>query len=85
VDIIRCHHEPERAGADYSAAAVVYLADCLCMMLGYGVGADGLAYRYHQEVVDRLTLTDIDLQKIMAGFRERLRAVEELVSFSEGD
>ncbi len=83
VHIIRHHHVPGRAREDL-CLAVVYLSDCICMMMGNGVGADGLAYRYDQDVVDRLNISDIDLQKIMAGFRERLRAVEELVSLSGG-
>lgn len=52
------------------------------MMMGVGVGLDGLAYRFHKEVVDRLEFTDRNLQEIMAVFREKLQHVESLVSIS---
>jgi hypothetical protein len=55
------------------------------MMIGIGVGSDGLAYKYHQDVVNRLNFTDIDFQKTIAGFWEKLRGVEELINLSGGD
>ncbi len=82
IDIIRHHHDPEKASTDDLTMAAIYLADSICMMIGIGVGSDGLAYRYHQEVVDRLGFTDIDLQKIIADFWEKLKSVEELVNLS---
>ena len=54
------------------------------MMMGSGVGSDGLAYRYYQDIVDRLHFSDTDLQKTIASFREKLAAVEELVKLSGG-
>jgi len=84
VDIIRNHHDPNKADAGDMSIPVVYLADSICMMIGIGVGSDGLSYRYHQEVIDRLHFTDIDLQIIIAEFWEKLRSVEELVNLSGG-
>jgi hypothetical protein len=55
------------------------------MMIGVGVGSDGLAYRYYQDVVDLLHFSDIDIQKTIANFWEKLRGVEELVNLSQGD
>ena len=44
VNIIRNHHLPRCDMArQNNDVAVVYLADCICMMMGMGVGADGLA------------------------------------------
>jgi len=85
IHIIRNHHNPEKAPVNDLFIPITYLADSICMMIGVGGGADGLAYRYHQDIVDRLNFTDIDLQKTIADFWEKLRNIEELVKISGGD
>ena len=55
------------------------------MMIGIGVGADGLAYRYQQEIVDKLKFTEMDLQKTIAEFWGNLKTIEELVHLSGGN
>jgi len=84
VNVIRNHHHPEKAGSDDLSIPIVYLADCICMMMGRGVGSDGLAYKYYQDVLDRLHFSDIDLQKTMACFTEKFEDIEELISLSGG-
>jgi len=84
VNIIRNHHHPENVLPDDLSIPIIYMADCICMMMGMGVGSDGLAYRYYQDIVDRLHFSDIDIQKTIAGFREKLENIEELVSMSGG-
>ena len=82
VNIIRNHHMSEELLREDFDTSVVYLADTLCMMIGVGVGCDGLAYRFHREVVESLGLSQGDIQEIMAGFGDRLQEVEELISLS---
>ncbi len=84
VNIIRNHHHPENASNEDLAIPIVYLADCICMMMGRGVGSDGLASRYYQDVVDRLNFSDIDLQKTMVNFTEKFEDIEELIILSGG-
>jgi len=57
---------------------MVYLADMLCMMMGIGGGSDGLAYRFHEEVVKGLGFSQTDLQEVMAEFALQLGDVERL-------
>lgn len=85
VFIIRNHHNPLKIliGDDLSIP-IIYLADTICMMIGIGGGADGLAYRYYPEVMDRLNFTEVDLQKTIADFWEKSKAVEELINMSGG-
>ena len=85
VEIIRNHHNPERSASSGLHLPIIYLADSICMMIGVGVGADGLAYRYQQEIVDKLKFTDVDIQKTIADFWENLRTIEELVHLSGGN
>jgi HD-like signal output (HDOD) protein len=85
VFIIRNHHDPMKIliGDDLSIP-IIYLADTVCMMVGIGGGADGLAYRYYQEVMDRLNFTELELQKAIADFWEKNKAVEEMINISGG-
>jgi len=85
VSVIRNHHNPLKIlmGDDLSIS-VIYLADTICMMIGIGGGADGLAYKYYQEVMDRLNFTEVELQKTIADFWEKNKAVEELINMSGG-
>jgi putative nucleotidyltransferase with HDIG domain len=85
VFIIRNHHDPMKIliGDDLSIP-IIYLADTVCMMVGIGGGADGLAYRYYQEVMDRLDFTELDLQKTIADFWEKNKSVEEMINISGG-
>jgi putative nucleotidyltransferase with HDIG domain len=80
VDIIRNHHLGNGWSEDDTELATVYVADTLCMIMGIGVGSDGLAYRFHPAVVQRLHLNDIDLQMMMASFGEKLHELEDLLT-----
>lgn len=80
VEIIGHHHMPHRASISKTESSIVYLADTLCMMVGIGVGSDGLAYRFHQEIVDEMGLTSDDFLAVIAGFGEQLQEVERLVN-----
>ena len=85
VNIIRNHHYPDKSPPNDLSIPITYLADSICMMIGIGVGSDGLAYRYYQDVVDRLHFSDTDIQKTIANFWGKLKGIEELVNLSQGD
>jgi putative nucleotidyltransferase with HDIG domain len=80
VDIIRNHHLGAGWPEHDIELAMVYVADTLCMIMGIGVGSDGLAYRFHPRVVRELHLNDIDLQMLMASFGEKLHELEDLLT-----
>lgn len=82
VEIIQNHHQPQKSSISEIESCIVYLADTTCMMMGVGGGLDGLAYRFHEDVVNRLEFTERDLQEIMAMFGAKLQHVESLVSMS---
>jgi len=81
VDIVRNHHLSEELLTPDSETGLVYLADTLCMMMGIGVGSDGLAYRFHQKVIEDLCFSEKDLHAIISGFGDKLRQIEDLVGF----
>ena len=78
-EIIQNHHLPQNSSMSEIETAIVYMADTICMMMGIGVGSDGLAYRFHQEVVNRLNLTERDFQEIIAQFSDKMEQVESMV------
>ena len=82
VEIIRNHHQPQQSSMSEIESSIVYLADTICMMMGIGGGMDGLAYRFHKDVITRLDFTEKDLQEIMALFGEKLQHVESLVGLA---
>ncbi|MCF8061983.1 MAG: HDOD domain-containing protein [Deltaproteobacteria bacterium] len=79
IDIIQHHHLPMEARFE-TEAAVVYLADTLCMTMGIGVGSDGLAYRFQKNVLEKMGFSDRDFQEVIAGFGEQISHVEDLIN-----
>jgi len=84
VEIIRYHHDPLLAPEMRLPLCVVHVSDCICMMIGQGVGADGLSYRYCQAAADRLGVTAVDFQQIIVRFREKYEGIEALINISGG-
>ena len=79
IEIIANHHLSDASGKDDLETGLVYIADTVCMMMGIGGGADGLAYRFHKDVLDRMKVSPMDLQEIIASFGEKLKKVEDLI------
>jgi putative nucleotidyltransferase with HDIG domain len=78
--VIRNHHMSEEACRDDAETALVYLADIVCMMMGFGTGMDGLAYRFYSDVLNRMNLTEQDLQKMIYDTGERRQKIQKLLN-----
>ena len=78
VKIIRNHHLTDISMIKEKEIAVVYLADCICMMIGIGVSADGLAYRFNDQVMAELGMEPDDISKIIAQFVFNMQKIEDL-------
>lgn len=79
INIIKNHHIANHEQVDLETS-IVYLADNVCMMMGIGVGEDGLAYRFHEEVMKKMNITPSDLELIIAEFGENLHKIEFLLN-----
>jgi len=79
VYIIRNHHLADEEARQDISCCIVYLSDILCMMMGIGVGSDGLAYRFHDDVVKALGFSEQQLLEIIADFGENMAKVEDLI------
>ncbi len=78
ISIIKNHHLTDESQKNDLETAIVYAADTICMMMGIGGGADGLAYHFFNEVFSLLEISEKDLQIIMASFAQNLEKVENL-------
>lgn len=79
VRIIRHHHLSEESVRKDPDISIVHLADCICMMMGIGVGVDGLAYRFHDQVIRELAVSAEDFSMIMADYTANMQKVDELL------
>lgn len=79
ISMITHHHMSDDSVRDDEDISIIYLADTVCMMMGIGVGSDGLAYRFHKDVLENMGISPFDLQTIIAGFGSNMRKVEDLI------
>ncbi len=80
VSLIKNHHLNDEAARNDLESQILYVADNVCMMMGIGGGADGLAYRFHRDVLEKLGITPHDLQEIIATFGSEMQQVEDLLN-----
>lgn len=79
VKIIRHHHLSDISMVKDKEIATVYLADCICMMIGIGVGSDGLAYRFNEQAMKELGMDADDISRVIARFAINMQEVEDLL------
>lgn len=79
ISMIKNHHLNDESARDDLETQILYVADNVCMMMGIGGGADGLAYRFHRDVLKKLGITPVDLQEIIASFGSEMKRVEDLL------
>jgi HD-like signal output (HDOD) protein len=74
------HHNPEDLppeGAEYRKVLdVVHVANSLCLMLGIGMGADGMQYNVSTDSLERLGIAD-KTEQLMAEFVDIISAMED--------
>ena len=79
VKLIRHHHLSDISMVRDKEVATVYLADCICMMIGIGVGSDGLAYRFNEQAMKELGMDADDVSRVIARFAVNMQEVEDLL------
>lgn len=79
VSLIKNHHLNDEKAREDLDTQILYVADNVCMMMGIGGGVDGLAYRFHKDVMKKLDISPTDLQEIIATFGSEIKKVEDLL------
>ena len=79
-DAIIYHHRPDlMQDEDNSGAWLVYLADQACIMMGIGLGSDGLAYKGLSEVIIKFKLRQRDFEECIMLMLEDLDRAREVI------
>jgi putative nucleotidyltransferase with HDIG domain len=80
IEIIGNHHLTKKPVKAKMETYTVMIADNICMMMGLGIGADGLAYRFHEKALKALDISAMELQQIIADFSDNYKNVENLLN-----
>ncbi|NSW83460.1 MULTISPECIES: HDOD domain-containing protein [Syntrophothermus] len=72
VEAIACHHSPGAARINSTLTSIVHLADAMVMMMGIGLGVDGLDYSFEFSTLHALGLSDKSVEEMMARLSEIL-------------
>ncbi len=63
----RWHHAPSRCGEEHQVICdLIHVADVLCLNMGWGLGVDGLQYRYDERSGLRLGLKSQTAEGVMS-------------------
>jgi len=81
VDAVRWHHQPDNAESAQDLADLVHVADAIAMMLGIGLGNDGLSYNLSTESVRRLGLKVQRLEFLASQAFESLEEVMKMFGY----
>jgi putative nucleotidyltransferase with HDIG domain len=79
VAAIAYHHNPSEAQDYAMIASAVHVADAAMMMLGVGVGKDGLKYNLDPEALTRLKMDDQDMLTLLDKIIAEIQMAEILI------
>ncbi len=66
VDAIGHHHTPELANINPLLVSIIHIADAITMMMGVGLGLDGLAYDLSPMAIETIGLDELQLEDIIS-------------------
>lgn len=81
VNAIAYHHNPENITSDKVLVSVVHVADAAMMMLGVGIGKDGLQYHLEPEALKRLDMGEKDLLDLLEQILSHIEMAELFIGF----
>ncbi|NNL76300.1 MAG: HDOD domain-containing protein [Desulfobacterales bacterium] len=81
VNAVRWHHNPESADRTDMMLDIVHVANVLCLMIGVGVGRDGLQYQPSAVVTARLGLESCHLENVASKTWQWANEIAEVFSF----
>jgi putative nucleotidyltransferase with HDIG domain len=82
VHAVRWHHDPDAAEEQKRTTDIVHVANVLCLMMGIGVGREGLQYEPSPTVTRRLGLKPFHLEHVAS---QTLQWAEELSDVFSAD
>ena len=81
-EVITYHHQPELSKEEKPLTAIVHVADSLALMMGYGLGVDGLNYPLSREALKTTGLSKNDFKEIIVQVEASVKEIESV--FTDG-
>jgi putative nucleotidyltransferase with HDIG domain len=79
VNAVRWHHAPENAEQTSTMLDIVHVANFMSMMIGVGIGRDGLQHQPSVEVTERLGLKSNHLEKVASQTMQWVTELSEVL------
>lgn len=79
VNAVRWHHAPENADQTSTMLDIVHVANFMSMMIGVGIGRDGLQHQPSVEVTERLGLEPEHLEKVASQTMQWVTELSEVL------
>jgi len=79
VNAVRWHHAPESADRTSSMIDIVHVANFTSMLIGVGIGRDGLQHQPSVEVTERLGLEPYHLEKVASQTMQWVTELSEVL------
>ena len=79
VDAVQWHHVPENADQTSTMLDIVHVANFMSMMIGVGIGRDGLQHQPSVEVTERLGLEPYHLEKVASQTMQWVTELSEVL------
>ena len=83
VRAVRHHHDPDAADPPSPVIDIVHVANVLCLMIGIGVGREGLQYAPSAAAVERLGLKTVQFERLASRTLQRLDELIETMGGNE--
>lgn len=81
ITTIACHHHPAQAGKYWRLASAVHVADAAAMMMGIGIGKDGLQYELDPSAFQLLGWHQNNLAELFERIGEMVKQAEDFIGF----
>lgn len=82
VNTIAFHHTPLKAGDHAKVASAVHVADVAMMMLGQGVGKDGLQYKLDVDALKLLGINETGVSDLVERMTVQIKELEAFIGFN---
>ena len=79
VNTVQWHHAPEKAQQTSTMLDIVHVANFMSMMIGVGIGRDGLQHQPSVEVTDRIGLEPYHLEKVASQTMQWVNELSEVL------
>lgn len=81
IEAVRFHHNPEAASIDKNLCYLTQVADAITMMMGLGLGSDGLCYTISNEVLAKLGIVyPEDVHRVVADLAMKIADAPEALT-----